>query len=165
MAETFQLTVLTPARTLLKTRVESLTAPGSEGYLGILAHHAPLITALMPGKLTVKDAVGSSRIYALSGGFLEVSNNAATVLADAVEEPERIDADRARRAADRARERLKDTAGKWDVDRAEVQAKLHIPNPPRRLQAQQRFVHLGISHPWQCRSAKGQTPGNPGRTI
>ncbi len=86
MAEhTFLLRLVTPQRLLLETEVVSLQVPGSEGYLGILAHHAPLITALKPGKLEVKDAAGTLTIYAVSGGFLEVSANRATVLADAAE--------------------------------------------------------------------------------
>jgi F-type H+-transporting ATPase subunit epsilon len=123
MPETFRLTVLTPARTLLEAEVQSITAPGSEGYLGVLANHAPLITALMPGKLTVRDAQGTERTFALGGGFLEVSENSAHILADAVEEPGEINLERARRAAERARERLKDTAGQWDVERAEASLK------------------------------------------
>jgi F-type H+-transporting ATPase subunit epsilon len=120
MPESFQLTVLTPVRTLLDERVESLVAPGSEGYLGVLANHAPLITALIPGKLTVRQPGGETRVFALSGGFLEVSANRAVVLADAMEEPELIDVDRARRAAERARERLRDLHGGWDVERAQA---------------------------------------------
>jgi F-type H+-transporting ATPase subunit epsilon len=120
MADSFQLTVLTPVRTLLDERVDSLVAPGSEGYLGVLANHAPLLTALIPGKLTVRLAGGATRIFALSGGFLEVSANRATILADAMEEPGEIDLDRARRAAGRARERLHDMQAKWDMARAEA---------------------------------------------
>jgi F-type H+-transporting ATPase subunit epsilon len=120
MPETYQLTVLTPIRTLLDEPVTSIVAPGSEGYLGVLANHAPLITALSPGKLTVRGADGTTRIYALSGGFLEVSQNHAVVLADALEEPDRIDLERARGAAARARDRLKDSPGRWDVERAEA---------------------------------------------
>ncbi len=120
MPESFQLTILTPVRTLLDERVESVVAPGAEGYLGVLANHAPLITSLNPGKLTVRLANGETRIFALSGGFLEVSANRAVVLADAMEEPAQIDVERARRAAERARERLRDLYGKWDVERAEA---------------------------------------------
>ena len=65
MPETFQLTLLTPERTLLEAEVESIVAPGSEGYLGVLAHHAPLITALIPGKLTVRTAEGETDLRAL----------------------------------------------------------------------------------------------------
>ncbi len=121
MAETFRLTVLTPSRTFLDEEVTSVIAPGSEGYLGILAHHAPLITALGPGKLTVRTTEGT-QIYALSGGFLEVSENRAVILGDAIEDPAVIDVERARASAERARARLREP-GKWDVDRCEAALK------------------------------------------
>ncbi|MDM7915333.1 MAG: F0F1 ATP synthase subunit epsilon [Candidatus Eisenbacteria bacterium] len=118
MAETFHLSLLTPERSVLEAPVESIIVPGEDGYLGVLAHHAPLIAALAPGKLTVRRADGTTSIWALSGGFLEVSENQATVLADALEEPSKIDVERAQRAADRARERLRDTTGAFDIERA-----------------------------------------------
>ena len=123
MAETFQLSLLTPERSLLEADVVSLTAPGSEGYLGVLAHHAPLITALQPGQLEIRDADQRETIFAVSGGFLEVSENRATILADAVEIPGEIDIERAERARERAKERLRDTSGSIDVPRAEVALK------------------------------------------
>ena len=119
MAETFHLSLLTPERSCLEAEVVSIVAPGSEGYLGVLAHHAPLITGLIPGKLEVKDAEGE-RIFAISGGFLEVSDNKATILADALEPPESIDVTRARRARERAEEGLRDMSGKMDSARAEM---------------------------------------------
>ena len=122
MAGAFLLAILTPERVVLEHRVVSVVAPGSQGYLGILASHAPLMTELVPGKLTLRDETGKEQIFAVSGGFLEVSNDRATVLADAAERPEAIDVERARRARDRAAERLRDSSGK--VDRARAQAAL-----------------------------------------
>jgi F-type H+-transporting ATPase subunit epsilon len=119
MAETFHLSVLTPQRSVLEAEVVSIIAPGSAGYLGVLAHHAPLVTALIPGKLTVKDASGEETIYAISGGFLEVSDNRATVLADALEAAADIDVERARRSRDRSRRRLQERGPEVDVARAE----------------------------------------------
>lgn len=122
----FDLRLLTPERTVLETKVVSIIAPGSEGYLGILANHAPLITALVPGKLTIResDTRGAGEfVFAISGGFLEVSNNSATILADAIEPPEKIDLDRAKRARERAQERLRDMSGKIDAVRAEAALK------------------------------------------
>lgn len=108
---TFLLRLVTPQRLLLEAEVSSLQAPGSEGYLGILANHAAIITALKPGKLEVKDASAKLTTYAVSGGFLEMSSNRATVLADTAETVEEIDRERATAALKRAEERLQsDTA-------------------------------------------------------
>jgi F-type H+-transporting ATPase subunit epsilon len=86
MASEFELSVLTPERTVLEGKVEYVQVPGSQGYLGVLAHHAALVTALAPGVLTVRHAGGREERMQVSGGFFEVSANRATVLADAVGE-------------------------------------------------------------------------------
>jgi len=119
MAETFQLSVITPTETLLDEQVSSVIVPGSEGYLGVLANHAPLITALAPGRLEVKDGNGKQTFYALSGGFLEVSNNKAILLADSMESTDHIDLERAKSSEARARRRLEEGSGKWDLGRAQ----------------------------------------------
>jgi F-type H+-transporting ATPase subunit epsilon len=84
MATLFKLSILTPERTVFEGDVEYLQVPGTEGYLGVLAHHAALVTALAPGKLTLRRA-GKDETLQVSGGFFEVSQNRATVLADAIE--------------------------------------------------------------------------------
>jgi F-type H+-transporting ATPase subunit epsilon len=109
MADTpFTFRLVTPQRLLLETQIVSLKAPGSEGYLGILAHHAPLITPLRPGRLDVRDTSGQESSYAVSGGFLEVSANRATVLADTAERIDEIDRGRAEASLKRAEARLHD---------------------------------------------------------
>ncbi len=119
----YRLTVLTQERAVLDQEVLSIIAPGTEGYLGVLRDHAPLVTGLQPGKLTVKDLAGEETLYAVSGGFLEVSHNLATLLADALEKAEDIDLGRAEAAARRARERLERTAAEVDAARAEAALK------------------------------------------
>ena len=84
MAALFRLTILTPEKSVFEGDVSYVEAPGTEGYLGVLAHHAALVTALSTGTLTVRDAGGSESRWHVAGGFFEVSNNTATVLADAV---------------------------------------------------------------------------------
>jgi F-type H+-transporting ATPase subunit epsilon len=81
---TFQLAILTPERTVFDGAVEYVQVPGTEGYLGVLAHHAALVTGLAPGTLTVRTAGGSEERYTVTGGFFEVSKNQATVLADSI---------------------------------------------------------------------------------
>lgn len=119
----FRLSVVTPEKVVFEQDVRSIVAPGSEGYLGILTDHAPLITALIPGKLAVTDNAGSEVDYCISGGFLEVSGNVATVLADAIETPDEINIERARRAEQRARERLSYRSDP-DIDEVRAEAAL-----------------------------------------
>ena len=123
MEPTYRFKILSPKAQILDEDVVSVVAPGEAGYLGVLAHHAPLITALQPGQLEIRDADQKETIFAVSGGFLEVSENRATILADAVEIPGEIDIERAERARERAKERLRDTSGSIDVPRAEVALK------------------------------------------
>ena len=87
MAATFQLSILTPEKTVFDGAVEYVEAPGSEGYFGVLAHHAAMVTGLATGTLTVRDANGAEARWQVAGGFFEVSANVATVLADHVETP------------------------------------------------------------------------------
>ena len=84
MANTFALSVLTPEQAVFEGAVEYVSVPGTEGYLGVLAHHAPLVTALARGTLTVRKDGGEVETFTVNGGFFEVSHNQATVLADEV---------------------------------------------------------------------------------
>jgi F-type H+-transporting ATPase subunit epsilon len=84
MATPFQLSILTPEKTVFEGEVEYLEVPGTEGYLGVLAHHAPLVTALQSGNVTLRRG-GRDEKIGVGGGFFEVSHNKATVLADSVE--------------------------------------------------------------------------------
>jgi F-type H+-transporting ATPase subunit epsilon len=84
MAAEFQLSILTPEKSVFEGPVEYVQVPGSEGYLGVLAHHAALVTALAPGTLTVRRHGGAEEQWQVTGGFFEVSKNKASVLADSV---------------------------------------------------------------------------------
>jgi F-type H+-transporting ATPase subunit epsilon len=84
MAGTFHLSILTPEQGVYEGEVEYLEAPGSEGGFGVLPHHAPMVTGLARGTLKVRMADGQVRTWPVAGGFFEVSNNKATVLADAI---------------------------------------------------------------------------------
>ena len=80
----FKLAILTPEKTVFEGPVEYVQVPGTEGYLGVLANHAALVTALADGKLTVRRPDGGESTLQVSGGFFEVSHNLASVLVDAV---------------------------------------------------------------------------------
>jgi len=124
MAEhTFQLEVITPDRVVLSDdQIVSVVAPGSEGYLGVMANHAPLMTELVIGKLDFRRSHGTTGAMAISGGFLEVFENKVSVLAESAELAEEIDVDRAEQAKKRAEERL---AAGGDTDFPRAQAALH----------------------------------------
>ena len=119
----FRLSIVTPEKVFLEEDIKSLVVPGTDGYLGILSNHAPLITALQPGKLEYRDAGDKVQILAVTRGFLEVSNNIATLLADAVERADEIDIERARDAYEREKKRLVSAgASETDIDLPSVQA-------------------------------------------
>ena len=82
MANLFKLSILTPEKMVFEGDVEYVEAPGTEGYFGVLAHHAALVTALATGTLMLRGANGAEERWHVAGGFFEVSNNVATVLAD-----------------------------------------------------------------------------------
>lgn len=115
----YKLTIVTPEKIFYEDDVSSLIIPGSEGYLGVLTDHAPLITAVIPGKATIKDSSQKELTMAVSFGFFEVSGNHATLLADSVEYASDIDLERARDALKRARQRMADQAGEIDLPRAQ----------------------------------------------
>jgi F-type H+-transporting ATPase subunit epsilon len=117
VSEGFRLTVITQEKKVIDEQVASVTAPGAEGYLGIWKDHAPLVTALDAGKLSVRKLDDVTDEYALSGGFLEVSKNVVTVLADTIELDNEIDPNRAEKAIERAMERLNTTMTEMDAAR------------------------------------------------
>lgn len=83
MAEkTFKLEIITPSKAAYSKDVESITAPGSEGYLGILPQHAPLITSLKEGQLKILESQKSEIVINIREGFMEVLNNKVVVLVD-----------------------------------------------------------------------------------
>ena len=102
---TMQLEIITAESQIYSDEVELVVAPGIEGQLGILPHHAPLMTALQPGEILIRKN-GEETFLAVTGGFMEVMGNKVTILADACERFEEIDEARAQEAVERARERL-----------------------------------------------------------
>jgi len=79
---TFLLRLITPDGELYHGRVQSVVAPGSEGFLGVMAHHAPILAALKPDVLTVRGEDGTTRYFAVGEGVLEVYDNVALLLVD-----------------------------------------------------------------------------------
>ena len=114
---TFTLTIVTAESQVFSEEVDMLIAPGIEGQLGILPNHAPLMTQLQPGEMTIRFGSDES-VLAVTGGFLEVLNNQVTILADTAEMDKEIDLDRAESALERARERVDSRPADLDLSRA-----------------------------------------------
>jgi F-type H+-transporting ATPase subunit epsilon len=115
-----KLDIVTAERIVYSEEVDAVIAPGVEGQLGILPHHAPLMTMLQAGELVARKGTQEESM-AISGGFLEVRPDRVIVLADQAERGEEIDITRAEAAKKRAEERLRDqkVAG-LDETRAEA---------------------------------------------
>ena len=109
------LEIVTPDRALVREEVDEIQLPGSEGYLGVLPGHTPLLTTLKVGELWYR--VGQEKHFlAVAGGFVEVLPGRVTVLAQIAERAQDIDVTRAEAAKKRAEERVARPSGPSDVD-------------------------------------------------
>lgn len=101
--------LITPERLALSENVDFIAAPAANGEVGILPHHAPLLAQLTNGVLRLV-AGGSTQYFAVSGGFLEVQTGSrVSIFAETAEFAEDIDIERARLAAERAKEKIHET--------------------------------------------------------
>jgi F-type H+-transporting ATPase subunit epsilon len=131
-----RLEIITAEQEIYADDVDVVVVPGLEGQLGILPHHAPLMTMLQPGELTIKKD-GESTYLAVSSGFLEVLGNKVTILADAAEHSEAIDEERALAAMEVARERLANRQGDIELEQVaramrRAQVRLDVVQKRRR---------------------------------
>ena len=115
----FNLEILTPEKCVFLGEVTSFQAPSKEGYFQILYNHTPLLAALRVGRIKIGTAQGT-KIFAISGGFAEISNNKVFLLAETAEPAEEIDQARAREAKERADRILRERNAEMDVDRARL---------------------------------------------
>jgi F-type H+-transporting ATPase subunit epsilon len=114
------LEIVTAERVVLSDDVDQINAPTKDGRVGILPRHAPLLTILDIGELTIiKD--GASTPFAVSGGFMEVLPNRVTILADTAERADEIDEARAEEARRRAEEQIAQRQSDHDIALAEAE--------------------------------------------
>ena len=115
MTKSIRVRVITPAEQVWDGTAVSVQYPGEDGLYGVLPGHAPMITPVVPGLLVLRDEAGETTEILVSAGFAKVGNNEVRLAVDSGEGLESIDFERAERAAERARERLR-TAPSRDVD-------------------------------------------------
>jgi len=112
-----QLAIVTAEGESFSGEVDVVVAPGGLGEFTVLPTHARMISTLLPGVLRF-DQAGDSVSLAMSGGFLEISQNKVTILADAAERDDAIDMERAEAALARAEERITSSPADMDLERA-----------------------------------------------
>lgn len=118
----FQLKIITPERIFYEGEVSMVEFNTTEGEIGVLKNHIPLTTVIAPGIVTIHEEEENKKAV-VHAGFAEILEEKVTILAEIAEWPGEIDLDRARAAEDRAKERLNDKTGDWDMARAEYALK------------------------------------------
>jgi F-type H+-transporting ATPase subunit epsilon len=123
MAQSFQFELVSPERLLVSEQVESVVIPGAEGEMTVMAQHAPVMTTVKPGVVTVKAASGGEERYVVFGGFADILPGGCTLLAESAVAVKDIDrADIARRIQE-AKEDVSDARD--DEARTKAEAFLH----------------------------------------
>lgn len=102
--------VLTPQGSRFSGDVISITVPGASGNFQMLYNHAPIISSLDVGRVDIQKADKSTLTYAVSGGFVEMSDNQVTLLAERAIAPDDINVAEAEKKLSEAKEKLKDSS-------------------------------------------------------
>lgn len=121
MVNSFKLDLVTPLAKILSEEVNFVMLRTTEGDMGILPNHAPFVAGLATGEMKVRNN-GQEKLYYISGGFVEISDNVVTILADEAMDVKDIDLEAARKEAQIAKEKLERIAE--DMDIANVQKTL-----------------------------------------
>ncbi|MEQ1955256.1 F0F1 ATP synthase subunit epsilon [Mesorhizobium yinganensis] len=108
MAEPFQFELVSPERLLVSEKVDSVVIPGTEGEMTVMANHAPVMTTIKPGVVTVNAASGEKERYVVFGGFADILPTGCTLLAESAVSVKNIDKSEIARRIQEAREDLAD---------------------------------------------------------
>ena len=119
----FQLEVISPERIFYDGEVEMVELTTIEGGIGVCANHIPLTTIVAPGIMTITEGGGQLKEAAVLEGFMEITQEKVTILAQSCEWPDEIDINRAREAKERAERRIKSNDENINLSRAELALK------------------------------------------
>jgi len=120
MAEYLTVEIVTPQKRRVYEQAVSCSAPGVSGNFQILVNHTDFMSQLDIGELKITTADSQNLEFALSGGFLEVKDNRILLLLESFEAPDEIDVERAQKALERARQRLRENPPGTDLERARI---------------------------------------------
>lgn len=123
MAESFKFELVSPERLLVSEDVESVIIPGAEGEMTVMANHAPVMTTVKPGVVTVKPVSGAEERYVVFGGFADILPEGCTLLAESAVAVGDIDRADLTRRIQEAREDLADATD--DEGRTKAEQFLH----------------------------------------
>lgn len=123
MAKAFKFELVSPERLLVSEEVESVVIPGAEGEMTVMAEHAPVMTTIKPGVVTVKPASGNVQRFVVFGGFADILPSGCTLLAESAVAVEDIDRSDIARRIKEAQEDIGDA--KDDASRAKAEQFLH----------------------------------------
>ncbi len=119
MAEAFTFELVSPERLLVSEAVESVVIPGTEGEMTVMANHAPVMTTVKAGVVTVKPASGAEERYVVFGGFADIVPSGCTLLAESATPVKDIDREDLSRRIREAREDVSDAKDEAARSRAE----------------------------------------------
>jgi len=133
MPDTFQLEIVTPEKMVVRDSAEEVLIPGRNGYLGILPHHAPLITELGAGEINYRRDDQVHR-FSVAWGFAEILPDRVTVLAETVERASEINVSRAEDDLRKAEDSLKSS----NTEEASAAANAKISRAQARIEVAQK---------------------------
>lgn len=128
--------IVTPAKTIFKGEIKSITVPGTKGGFQVLKNHAPIVSTFEIGLIKVELPDSKTNYYATAGGTIEVIDNEIIVLADSIELVSDIDTERAVKAKQRAEQRLAEN--NKDINIARVKAS--VARADNRLMIKQKYM-------------------------
>jgi len=142
-----QCDIVTQERSVFSDEVDYVSLPGSEGIMGILPNHAPMLTALAFGEVMIRRE-SDEQFFAIGGGYAEVQPDRVIILADSAEQAGEIDLDRAEQAREKAEKAMKegvteDAARYAQIDAALRRAQIRI-DVSRRRSSSRRRRQLGV---------------------
>jgi len=131
MMNSLEAQILTPEHALFDGEVTGVRMPGGEGSFEVRPMHAPITSTLKPGLIVVREMSGRELKFAVSGGVVEYYNNMLSLLAESAEPIDEIDVERAKKAKERAEERLRkaetdDSIDRGRAEKARIRAKNRI---------------------------------------
>lgn len=120
-----QVEIITPEKIVYQKEADELVVPTVNGQITILPNHIPLVTQIAQGELIIKEN-GKDFLFGVTGGFLEVSNNKVSLLADYAIESDSVNETKAKEAKERAEKLMKEKLSERDMAQAEMDLRRSI---------------------------------------